>query len=151
MKRADDLLTPGERNLAAFHEWANRQSDSDFRAIARTGKLNRNEITKATRFARSVLVQNPHVKAALQALETDLRQRGVLSPLAAHEGGNDGVDEPEPLRLKGQLAAAGTSTRLKALEGQVDVLRAENSQLKQRLKKFEALESILGRVGRLPR
>ena len=141
----------GKENLISFQEWVDRQGDADFRAISRAGKLSRAEIVKACGFARSVLQQNPAVAAALKVLESDLRERGVLPPLAIHLPGEAGVDEPEPLRFQGQLAGGGMSARLKALEAQVDVLRAENTSLKSRLKKFDLLESVLGRTGRLPR
>lgn len=126
-------------------------ADRDFRSIERAGKLKRAEILKATGFSRSVLTQNPGVQAALAALETKLRERGVLPPLTTQLAGEDGVDEAEPIRSQGQLAKGGMPARLKGLESQVELLRAENADLKRRLKKFEVLESVLGRAGRLPR
>ncbi len=141
----------GEANAAAFDSWAHRQSDADFRAIARAGKLNRSEIVKACGFARSVLQQNPVIAAGLKRLEDDLRARGVLSPQGLLESCAASVDEAEPSRTRGQATASAMSARLKSLESQIDVLRAENTELKRRLKKFEVLEGVLGRTGRLPR
>lgn len=140
----------GEANVAAFDGWVRRQSDADYRAIARAGKLNRSEIVKACGFARSVLQQNPVIAAKLMRLEDDLRVRGVLSPHALLERGSTGVDEAESFQARGQAAGA-LSARLKSLESQVDVLRAENTELKRRLKQYEVLEGVLGRMGRLPR
>ncbi len=141
----------GKENLRLFNQWAGRMTDADFRAIERGGKLNRTEIVKATGFGRSVLRQNPGVKKALAYLETKLRSRGVLPPLSERVAGEDGVDEAEPLRAQGQVTALTVSARLKSLESQVDVLRAENTELRRRLKKFEVLEGVLARTGRLPR
>ena len=141
----------GKENLRLFNQWAERMTDADFRAIERGGKLNRSEIVKATGFGRSVLQQNPGVKDSLTQLEAELRRRGVLPPLSERAAGEDGVDEAEPLRPQGQASALTISARLKSLEQQVDVLRAENTERRRRRKKFEVLESAEGRTGRLPR
>ena len=56
-----------------------------------------------------------------------------------------------PLRQKGQLLAATEAERLRKLEAENAGLRAELSELRRRLKRFEAMESVLAETGRLAR
>jgi len=140
-----------EAYLVRFQEWAANQSDADFRALARGGKLSRQEIFKGCGFGRSVLTQNPRVRAALADLEVLLRERGLLSQLATQQHGEDGVDEPEPLRQLGQADQAAVNTRMNELEKRVQLLLAENANLRGRLARFSHIENVLASTGRLPR
>ena len=144
----------GQEAVHAFIQWAARRTDADFRAMAneRTGLLSRAEVVEGCRsFQRRALTQNPNLALELKKLEDSLRERGVLPPLAQLDAGPEGVDEAEPVRARGQVAAGSMASRLKSLENQVSVLRAENTELRQRIKKFEVLEGVLARTGRLPR
>lgn len=140
-----------EAYLNKFEEWAADKSDADFRSLARGGKLSRQEIFKGCGFGRSVLTQNPRVRAALAELEVKLRKRGVLSELAEQLAGEDGVDEPEPLRQMGQAENAAVQARLNDLEQRVQLLLAENADLRNRLARFGHIENVLASTGRLPR
>jgi hypothetical protein len=107
------------------------------------GRLNRGEICRECDFGRSTLQQNPRIKEALRELEEQLRARGVLP-----------IQTPAtvvPLRAKGQLQAATEAERLRKLEAENAGLRAELAELRGRLKRFEAMESLLAETGRLPR
>lgn len=144
----------GQEAVQAFLRWVSQQTDSDFRGMVneRTGLLSRAEVVAGcSSFQRRALTQNPSLALELKKLEDSLRERGVLPPLSQLNAGPEGVDEAEPVRARGQAAAGSMATRLKALENQVSVLRAENIELRRRLKKFEVLEGVLARTGRLPR
>ncbi|WP_354687534.1 VPA1267 family protein [Cupriavidus necator] len=133
-----------EENFKVFLTWASTRSDSDFHELASQGRLNRGEICRECNFSRSVLTQNPRVKAALLQLEERLRATGVLSQ----------VVEPGtalPLRAKGQLQAASDAERLKRLEAENSAMRVELADLRQRLKRYEAREALLAETGRLAR
>lgn len=141
----------GEENLRKFEEWRASRSDADYRALARGGKLSRRDIVRECGFARSVLAQNPRVRAALADLEEQLRRRGILYARIDALPGEDGVDEPEPLRQAGQTDNAATQARLKALEQRVQLLLAENTELRARLARYSHIENVLLSTGRLPR
>ena len=56
-----------------------------------------------------------------------------------------------PLRIKGQIQASSDAERLKRLEAENSALRVELADLRERLKRFKAMESVLAETGRLPR
>lgn len=132
-----------EQNFLAFQTWATSKADADFREMVTQGRLNRGEICRECGFGRSALVQNPRIKEALHALEEQLRARGIL-PVQT-------LSAVAPLRAKGQLEAATEAERLRKLEAENAGLRAELSELRRRLKRFEAMESLLAETGRFAR
>lgn len=132
-----------EQNFLAFQAWSASRTDADFREMVTQGRLNRGEICRECGFGRSALVQNPRIKDALLTLEEQLRARGIL-PVQT-------LPAEVPLRQKGQLLAATEPERLRKLEAENAGLRAELSELRRRLKRFEAMESLLAETGRLAR
>lgn len=132
-----------EQNFLAFQAWSASKTDADYREMVTQGRLNRGEICRECAFGRSALVQNPRIKEALHELEEQLRTRGVLPAMAP----SDAV----PLRPKGQLQAVTDTERLRKLEVENAGLRAELSEVRQRLKRFESLEALLAETGRLAR
>jgi hypothetical protein len=135
----------GEENAHTFLAWKQSKTDDDFRAMEHRGVLSRTEIAKECGFARSVLDQNPRVKASLRELEESLRARSVLPALAER-------DQAVPLvREKGKLKAAVDSERLKRLEQENAALRAEVAELKAVVAKSSMLSEALALTGRLPR
>jgi hypothetical protein len=132
-----------EQNFLAFQAWAASRTDADFREMVTQGRLNRGEICRECGFGRSALVQNPRIKDALLTLEEQLRARGIL-PVQT-------LPAEVPLRQKGQLLATTEAERLRKLEAENVGLRAELSELRRRLKRFEAMESLLAETGRLAR
>lgn len=133
-----------ELNFKSFEAWSTGKSDADYREMVMQGRLNRGEICRECCFSRSVLVQNPRIKEALRQLEDRLRVAGVLPRLVP-------AGKSAPLRVKGQLQAGTDAQRLQKLETENAGLRAELAELRQRLKRFEGLESLLAETGRLAR
>lgn len=133
-----------EQNLVTFQSWAASQDAGTFRDMVVRGQLSRTEIAKVCGFAKSVLVQNPRVKAALKILEDDLRTQGVLPPLAADEGAGTPLTPPGP-------RAGADQARLKRLEAENASLRAELADLREQLRRYRVMEDVLGATGRLPR
>ena len=132
-----------EENFLAFRTWVETKTDADFREMLTLGRLNRSEICRECDFSRSVLIQNPRIKEALRNLERELRVRGVLPALPS--------SDVLPLRAKGQLQTANDTERLKRLEAENAGLRAELTEVRQRLKHFQGLEALLAETGRLAR
>ena len=71
-----------EENVRRFTAWAASKTDDEFRNLVSRGVLSRTDIAAECGFAKSALNQNPRIRDALRALESALRERGVL-PSAA--------------------------------------------------------------------
>jgi hypothetical protein len=138
----------GEENVQTFSIWRASKTDDDFRAMTSRGVLSRKEISKECGFAKSVLDQNPRIKAALKELEEDLRARGVLPPAVSRSP--DEAAKPL-MREPGKLRAALDAERLRRLEQENASLRAENAELKRALEQHSMLREALALTGRLPR
>lgn len=134
-----------EQNLATFLSWVASKTDEEFREMASRGQLSRQEIARECSFAKSVLLQNPRVKEELKALETQLRVRKVLPPVAI-ESENQATPQPAP-----NPRAAVDKARLKRLESENASLRAELIQLRAALDRYRLMDNVLCSTGRLPR
>lgn len=139
----------GAQNLVRFTRWANdRETSGDWADYVRQGKLNRSEIASECNFALSVLRQNPAVKAALETLETSLRERRLLGATpppecAAGDATNQFIDK-RIMAAKGKAEA-----RVKQLEEQNAALKAEVRDLKEQLRTYRHLDEHLCTTGRL--
>ncbi|SFE07350.1 VPA1267 family protein [Paracidovorax konjaci] len=131
-----------------FAAWKQSKSDGDFRSMVVRGALSRKDIVAECGFSGSVLNQNPRVKEALKRLEDDLRERGVLPPLASS------VDD-KPLKPStpspSSHRAARDAERLNRLEQENASLKAENGELKRLLGRYAVLQEVLAETGRVPR
>lgn len=136
-----------DQNLATFLSWVASKTDADYREMVARGRLNRKEIARECGFAKSALLQNPRVRDSLKVLEANLRERGILPPLTGSDGEAAVVaafDPPNP-------RAAADKARLKRLEAENASLRAELTQLRERMARYELMERHLAETGRLPR
>ena len=136
-------LERAEENVQAFLAWMSEKSAGDFLEMVSRGCLSRKEICRELGFCRSVLSQNPRIKALLAGLEARLRKEGVLPPQSP---------DPSclPLRAKRQRMPSLEEENNKLLAENTS-LKAENFELRRRLRRFQALDEILQDTGRLPR
>lgn len=134
-----------EQNLATFLSWMASKTDNDFREMVARGQLSRQEIARECGFAKSVLLQNPRVKDALKALETQLRERKVLPPVA-ETSESDAAPQATP-----NPRAAADKARLKRLESENASLRAELTEVRADLERYRLMDNVLCSTGRLPR
>ena len=136
-----------DENVRLFAAWQAEKSDADYKEMVVRGGLSRTEIAKECGFAKSVLAQNPRVKESLLALETALRTRGVLPPLAVAPGATEA-----PAASGGPASSGRTDQeRLRRLEQENALLRAEVAELRAVLSKQLVLKEALALSGRLPR
>lgn len=134
-----------QQNLLAFQTWASTQSDDDFRQIIHRGQLNRGEIAKATGFAKSALRQNPAIKEALDKLESDLRERGVLPPETGEKDDAPKLyDHEAPRRMR-------DAQKNSQLEREVIELRAKVTELETELARYGELSEVLKEMELFPR
>ncbi|MFA7279290.1 MAG: VPA1267 family protein [Sterolibacterium sp.] len=143
----------GANNLQRFKSWIEeRDAANDWQDYIRQGKLNRSEIANECGFALSVIRQNPAVKTALEALEDRLRATGTFGeakaiPNASNEVAMDTTSQSVDKRI--MAAKAKAEQRVKALEEQNAVLRAEVRDLREQLTRYKHLDDHLCRTGRL--
>lgn len=141
-------MADGQLNLDKFTAWVATQSNDDFKQIIYRGQLNRGEVAKASGCGKSALKQNPALKDALEALESDLRTKGVLPPLTEKAK----VEEGKPkLYNNSERKSALESRRLSALEAENIELKAEIKELKAKLERFGELNETLYEMGFMPR
>ena len=136
-----------DQNLAIFLSWSASKTEADFREVVLRGQLNRKEIARECGFAKSVLLQNPRVRDSLKSLEADLRERGILPPLAAIEG----AAPVAAITESNNSRAAADKARLKRLEVENAALRAELMELRDQLERYRVMDNVLSSTGRLPR
>lgn len=134
-----------DENLEIFQSWIASKNDLDFRDLTIRGQLNRQDIAEECNFSRSVLLQNPRIKEGLLGLEKDLRQRGILPPIA------DPSDTSPQISPAGQSRSVTEQARLKRLEAENASLRAEVLKLRADNIKYIVMQSVLLESGRLPR
>ena len=135
------------QNLNAFDIWAATQNDEDFRQIVHRGQLNRGEIAKAIGIGKSALRQNPAIKTALENLEQDLRDRGVLPELTETAK----AQRSEPKRYDPSVnKRAMESRRLLVLEQENIELKARVATLEAKLKRYGELSEVLTEFGVAP-
>lgn len=137
-----------EENVQRFQTWMASKTDSDFRQMVSRGVLSRTEIAVECGFAKSALAQNPRIREALKSLEGQLRDRGVLPPLA--QGAQD-ESAPAVTQRVDSARAALDAERLSRLEQENASLKAENAELKRLLGRYAVLQDVLAETGRLPR
>lgn len=135
------------QNLSAFQSWAATQTDDDFKQILVRGQLNRSEVAKAIGIGKSALRQNPALKEALEKLEQDLRDRGVLPPLT--ETAQAQRSEPKPYDPSVNQRAM-ESKRLSALEQENIELKARVETLEAKLRRYGELSEVLTEFGVAP-
>ena len=136
-----------DQNLAIFLSWSASKTGADFREVVLRGQLNRKEIARECGFAKSVLLQNPRVRDSLKSLEADLREQGILPPLAVIEG----AAPVAAITESNNSRAAADKARLKRLEVENAALRAELMELRGQLERYRVMDNVLSSTGRLPR
>ena len=137
-----------QQNLEAFEVWKATQTDNDFKQIVFRGQLNRIEVAKGIGCGKSALNQNPALKKALNALEGELRERGVLPPLTEAAKKNEGKPQAYDNTANRKLL---DSKRVSSLEAENIELKAKVKELEKRLERFGELSETLSEMGLMPR
>jgi hypothetical protein len=142
-------------SVARFQAWAaDRETSGDWADYIRAGRLNRTEIAKECLFGRAAWQQNPTLRKELATLEQRLADQGVISAPPV-----DVADLAPGLRAELAIADENVSRavsarailekRVKSLEEQNATLRAENRDLRERLRRTTFAEIHLAETGRL--
>jgi hypothetical protein len=140
----------GRDNVSRFLGWvAERDAARDWQDYVRGGRLNRSEIAGECNFALSVLRQNPRVRAALDGLETRLRDSGELPASLQASGTSSDKKSVDAVEQRITRATSRMDIRLKTLEEQNAALRAEVESLRSQLAKYKLISEHLEETGRL--
>ena len=137
-----------DENVFKFTTWTASKTDVEYRNMVVRGVLSRTEIAAECGFAKSALAQNPRIRDALKALESSLRQRGILP--AAVSDGESKADLPALHQVEPSRSARDAE-RLSRLERENASLKAEITELKRLLGRYTVLQEALAETGRLPR
>ncbi|ELA8169751.1 hypothetical protein V9657_002485 [Vibrio vulnificus] len=137
-----------QENLKAFEIWEATQTDDDLKQIVFRGQLNRIEVAQRIGCGKSALYQNPDLKKALEALEDELRAKGVLPPLT--DAAKNNADKPKAYDNTANRKLLD-SKRVSSLEAENIELKAKVSELEQRLERFGELSETLSEMGLMPR
>lgn len=135
-----------KKNIDSFIAWASSQSDDDFRELIFQGKLNRTEIAKHIGCGKSALRQNPALRQSIDALELDLRERGVLPQIQ---------ESFSELDIKPHISTSSVNTnetkRIAVLEQENMELKLKIKELENNLERFNELSNSLYDLGLFPR
>lgn len=122
-------------------QWiSERDQCGDYREYERGGKVNRGVLCAELDFSRSVINQNPAVKAALTSAE----QRwfgGDQQDTQAHEAA----------RERSEKRAAQRASDVSRLEDEIAKLKAENALLRKQLERYAAIDAVIQQTGLAPR
>lgn len=119
---------------------AERDAHGDYPEYERSNKVNRAALCDELDFSRSVVNQNPAVKAALA--EAEERWYAVREQdNKAHEAA----------RERSEKRANQRSADVSKLEDQVAELKAQNSELRKQLKRYAAMDEVIQKTGLAPR
>jgi hypothetical protein len=167
-------MASSKENLQIFENWVLGKTAQDFGGMIHRGTLNRETITIECGFSKSVLRQNPKIKALLKELEDRLRSEGVLrsalppkTPSTAScidqlESEDSCTPHPAPhLHRDGPAMTEGAlhqrrgppnlEPTVRRLQSENASQRAEIQELRRQLGKLAALQEALSTSGRLPR
>jgi len=145
----------GADNRLSFLDWIDqRYATGDWSEYVHGDKLNKSKIALECGFARAVFAQNPAIKNEIRLLEAKLLNLGILQNEAS--SGVSHISDSEKasiisIRRREQVVQTKVEERLKDLEEQNAVLKAEVRDLRQKLAHFRHLDVNLMNTGRLLR
>ncbi|WP_415912786.1 hypothetical protein [Neptuniibacter sp. QD37_11] len=131
----------GQENALLVQQWiTERDAIGDYVEYERNGKVNRAALCSELGFGRSVVTQNPAVKQLL--IEAETRWYGTEDQdTKAHDAA----------RNRSEQRVAQTNRTINKLEDKLAEALAENSVLRERLERYEAMDAIIQSTGRAPR
>ncbi len=140
-------------NIEKFTNWIEeRKAAEDWKDYIRGRQLNRTDIAKECGFATFVLRQNPTVKGALEDLEKELADSGII-PSPIGESSSQSTSTPSERAIDDRIILINDKAqkRIKALEEKNAALSAELMELRAKLKRYEMIEKHLTETGRMVR
>ena len=130
-------------NYEIFESWIMSRSNDELKLIIHRGRLNRREIAISCGFCRSAIDQNSAIRKKLLEVEDLLRKDKILPEKVK--------SWQTPRRHKSAHIVETEDQRIRKLETDNALLRAENSELKNKLSSFAIIAEVLAETGRMSR
>ena len=129
-KKGANGLQEAEANVSLVKKWIKQRNISrDWDRYAYSGRINRSALAAELGISKSVMTQNPRVKALLE----DHDKRWFKSERPCREAAYERAE-------KASLATSATNNQLIR---RIATLEAEARQLRQQLEKYQSLESLV--------
>lgn len=133
-------MQDGQKNVEAFLDWSSRVED--FKPFIHQGLLSVSRVAKECGLNRDVFYSNPEI-------------RDVLWPNLLHRLEKDGVlkqrvANPVEVVMREPKRSGIGDARIKQIQEENEALKAEVSELRKRLERFQGMDEILYTTGRLP-
>lgn len=130
----------GRVNAQCFLDW--QKSVKDFKPFIHQGVLSVSRVARESGLKRDVFYTNPEI-------------RDVLWPNLLHRLEKDGVlkqrvANPVEVVMREPKRSGIGDARIKQIQEENEALKAEVSELRKRLERFQGMDEVLHTTGRLP-
>ena len=133
-----------------FLSFVSMQEDTDWHEYCDNGALNLRLIATECDISRSTFYSNQHIKGEVIKVAKDLLNKNIIDRLPYLEEGK--ATKPASLmrdRTNKEIAKLQEENR--KLQNKVSELKGELDDKRNKLARFEAMEDILEKTGRMPR
>lgn len=139
-KSGSNGIVDGQVNVQAFMNWQTQVED--FKPYIHQGTLSVARVAREAGLNRDVFYTNPEI-------------RDVLWPNLLHRLEKDGVlkqrvANPVEVVMREPKRAGISEARIKQIQEENESLKAEVSELRKRLERFQEMDVVLHTTGRLP-
>ena len=133
-------ILDGIANTECFMEW--QKNVVDFKPLVHQGVLSVSRVARESGLSRNVFYTNPEI-------------RDVLWPNLLHRLEKDGVlkqrvANPVEVVMREPKRSGIGDARIKQIQEENEALKAEVSELRKQLERFQGMDEILHTTGRLP-
>lgn len=130
----------GEANAQCFLDW--QKSVKDFKPFIHQGMLSVQRVARESGLNRNVFYTNPEIRdVLLPNLLHRLETEGVLKQRVAN---------PVEVVMRDPKRSGIGDARIKQIQEENEALKAEVSELRKQLERFQGMDEILHTTGRLP-
>ena len=132
-------------NSQRFNAWVDeRLWSKDWGQYIYRNQLNRSILARECGFAKSVLRQNPAIKKALQELEENLINMGILAKVSSKKKAKVNTKTNTIV-----VSSSKDKHRIKELEELNALLSSEILELKETMKRYKIFDEHLSNTGRM--
>ena len=129
-KKGTNGIQEAEANVALVKQWiSERNTRRDWDEYSYSGRINRSALAEGLGISKSVMTQNPKVKALIEAQDKLWFKSEALSREAAHE--------------RAEKSSHDVSATNDQLIRRTAELEAEVRQLRKQLEKHQSLEALV--------
>ncbi len=137
-----------QKNIRLFKEWREKLTDKELVGFIRGGNLHRTTVAKACGFSKSSWGSNKDLLDELEALEIELRGRGVLGKPKG-KGEKGGAADTLNSKSKDITTGAIGVAEAAKLHQRILELESENEALKGNYGRFSEVAEVYRRLGQI--